>query len=300
MMDDYPSKILLFGEYTIIKNSSALAIPFAQYKSFWSDASIQQIDFEHTIDANFSKNSLLQIIEDLKKLKKPKIALQRLKKNLEEGLWICSNIPLGYGLGSSGAVSAAIYDRYVNKKTDNLTQLKQDLARIEHSFHGKSSGIDPLIAYTNAPLWVHQDKKIEAVNLPKQLNEGCFFLVDSKKARNSAELIHFFMQECTKEPFEKDFLKPMKVAVEKSIEALIEQDCSTIKQQMAIITALQFMYLPPMIPRSMTNLWMTGIESQDFYLKLCGAGGGGFALGFTQDWEATKVHLYGFDYQKIL
>ena len=111
----------------------------------------------------------------------------------------------------------------------------------------------------------HQDKKIEAVNLPKQLNEGCFFLVDSKKARNSAELIHFFMQEGTKEPIEKDFLKPMKVAVERSIEALIEQDCSTIKQQMAIITALQFMYLPPMIPRSMTNLGMTGIESQDFY-----------------------------------
>ncbi len=298
-MDSYPSKILLFGEYTIIKNSSALAIPFPKYKSHWSDSTLQETDFVNAIEENFSRNSLLRILQDLKKLKNPRISLSKLRTLLEEGLWICTNIPLGYGLGSSGAVSAAIYDRFVQKKSNSLAHLKQDLARIEHSFHGKSSGIDPLIAYTNTPLWVHQDKTIEQVDVTPALDQNTFFLVDSKKARNSSELIHYFMEQCKQATFDTNFIRPMKDAVEEAVVALVKNDCKHIKQIMARISAMQFMFLPPMIPPNMIDLWMKGIESQDFYLKLCGAGGGGFALGYTEDWDRTKKHLVDYDCQKL-
>ena len=40
-----------------------------------------------------------------------------------------------------------------------------------------------------------------------------------------------------------------------------------------------------MIPESFHQLWQKGIETNDYYLKLCGSGGGGFILGFTQDFE---------------
>jgi mevalonate kinase len=37
-------------------------------------------------------------------------------------------------------------------------------------------------------------------------------------------------------------------------------------------------------------LWKMGLESDNFYLKLCGAGGGGFILGFTPNInETTKL-----------
>jgi len=34
-------------------------------------------------------------------------------------------------------------------------------------------------------------------------------------------------------------------------------------------------------------------------LKLCGAGGGGFMLGFTRDWKKTSESLRAYDIQPI-
>ena len=48
------------------------------------------------------------------------IDLKRWAHDSENRLAIDSNIPIGYGLGSSGAVTACIYDRYVEKSTDQI------------------------------------------------------------------------------------------------------------------------------------------------------------------------------------
>ena len=46
-----------------------------------------------------------------------------------------------------------------------------------------------------------------------------------------------------------------------------------------------------MIPDSFHDIWLRGIESNEYYLKLCGSGGGGFMLGFTRDFEKAKTAL---------
>ena len=46
-----------------------------------------------------------------------------------------------------------------------------------------------------------------------------------------------------------------------------------------------------MIPDSFHQLWQQGIDTNDYYLKLCGSGGGGYILGFTEDYEKTKKLL---------
>ena len=46
-----------------------------------------------------------------------------------------------------------------------------------------------------------------------------------------------------------------------------------------------------MIPDSFHQLWQQGIDTNDYYLKLCGSGGGGYILGFTKDYEKTKKLL---------
>ncbi len=299
-MDIYPSKILLFGEYTIIKNSSALAIPYSRYQSHWSDERSEDPTFENIIDEEFSNESLQKIFNELKKLKKPKISLKKFKNQLDEGLWMCTNSPMGYGLGSSGAVSAAIYRRYVNNKSDDIKQLKQELSRIENIFHGKSSGIDPLISYTNSALWVHSDKSIEKVELPRTTTGGTIFLINSKMARNSASLINFFVEQCKDSEFIDSFVDPVSEAVEKAIPLLIAQDFEGLMKHVALISELQFMHLPPMTTLEMQDLWMRGIETTEFYLKLCGAGGGGFILGFTEDWEGIQGYLSGYEVEKLL
>ena len=44
----------------------------------------------------------------------------------------------------------------------------------------------------------------------------------------------------------------------------------------------------PMIPSAFHKVWQHGIETNDYYLKLCGSGGGGYILGFTKDFNKTK------------
>ena len=39
------------------------------------------------------------------------------------------------------------------------------------------------------------------------------------------------------------------------------------------------------------EIFKQGIENGDYFLKLCGAGGGGFMLGFTENWNATSELL---------
>jgi mevalonate kinase len=46
-----------------------------------------------------------------------------------------------------------------------------------------------------------------------------------------------------------------------------------------------------MIPSAFHALWQKGIDSNAYYLKLCGSGGGGYILGFTKDLDAAKAEL---------
>ncbi|WMX14241.1 hypothetical protein [Aureispira sp. CCB-E] len=294
----YPSKVLLFGEYTIIQNSAALAIPYAHYQSYWSDHPLSK-DWENTIKPAFSKQSLQKIAIDLQSLQYPLLNLKQFKEDLKNGLWLCTNSPMGYGLGSSGAVCAAIYDRYAIHKTTNLQLLKQELACLEHSFHGKSSGIDPLIAYNKRPLWVHSDASIESVELPS-LQKLTFFLIDTQLPRVSTPLIHFFVESCKNASFENAFVQPTSRAVDDAIHALMTNNSSSLMQAIHLISKLQFAYLPPMIPESMHALWKKGLASNEFYLKICGAGGGGFMLGVTRNWEAVKQHFHSFKTLQLL
>lgn len=39
-----------------------------------------------------------------------------IEKDLQEGMYFDSSIPRGYGVGSSGAIVAAIYDKYAEDK----------------------------------------------------------------------------------------------------------------------------------------------------------------------------------------
>ena len=90
--------------------------------------------------------------------------------DLSKGLYFDSSIPKGYGVGSSGALVAAIYDCYaLNKITvlENLTRqkllkLKSVFSEMESFFHGKSSGLDPLNSYLSLPILISSNNNIQA------------------------------------------------------------------------------------------------------------------------------------------
>ena len=54
-----------------------------------------------------------------------------------------------------------------------------------------------------------------------------------------------------------------------------------------------------MIPQQFHQLWKNGIKTNDYYLKLCGSGGGGYILGFTEDIEKAKKTLSDYKLEVV-
>ena len=120
---------------------------------------------EETEATRISHQSLCDYTEYLKGLPEELLRLdwEALHADLDLRLYFDSSIPQGYGVGSSGALVAAFYDRYAVDKIspqadlipEKLSRLKSIFAAMESYFHGKSSGLDPLNSYLSLPLLIH-------------------------------------------------------------------------------------------------------------------------------------------------
>ena len=98
----FPGKILLFGEHTVIKGSEALAIPLWNLSGRWCKSKNEIAAARLT--------GLINYLEKLKLEHNFPIEIERLKRDVfENKFWYESDIPEGYGAGSSGALVAAIY-----------------------------------------------------------------------------------------------------------------------------------------------------------------------------------------------
>ncbi len=100
--------------------------------------------------------------------------LQKFRTDLDKGMHFDSSIPQGFGVGSSGAIVAAIYDNYskdkiasdANMSNEKFIELKKIFGILESYYHGKSSGLDPLICYLNLPVLIKSKSEVGTVGLP--------------------------------------------------------------------------------------------------------------------------------------
>ncbi len=294
------SKILLFGEYGIIKDSKGLSIPYNFFKGALKS------DQSSTETAKRSNGKLREFAEYLNTLQteEPELVsfdIDRLRKDLDNGMYFDSSIPQGYGIGSSGALVAAIYDKYANQRItvlENLTRekllkLKQIFGRMESYFHGKSSGLDPLNSYLSLPILINSQNNIESTSIPSQNLEGkgAVFLLDSGITGETAPMVQIFMEKMKQEGFRNvirdQFIKHTDACVEDFINGNVKSLFNNLKQLSHVVLD----HFKPMIPKEFHKLWKQGIETNDYYLKLCGSGGGGYILGFTQDLEQARKTL---------
>lgn len=296
------SKILLFGEYGIIKDSKGLSIPYNFFKG------ALKTDDHLSEKAKSSNQSLVKYYSYLSDLqdKEPELVsfnLDALKADVEGGMYFDSSIPQGYGIGSSGALVAAIYDKYSIEKItvlENLTRekllkLKMIFGKMESFFHGKSSGLDPLNSYLSLPILINSKENIESTSIPSQnLNgKGAVFLLDSGITGETAPMVQIFMEKMKHEGFRKvlmdEFIKHTDACVEDFVSGNVKSLFGNLKQLSNVVLD----HFKPMIPKEFHNLWKHGIETNDYYLKLCGSGGGGYILGFTQDLDKARTALKG-------
>ena len=296
------SKILLFGEYGIIKDSKGLAIPYNSYNGTLKKTSPETMG-EVERQSNLSLTQYFDYLKEISQRQDTTVRfdLERMKQDIAEGMYFDSSIPQGYGVGSSGALVAALYDTYAKDKIETSSQLtrerllklKEIFSLMESFFHGKSSGLDPLNSYLSIPILINSSSMIETTGIPSPLEEGkgAVFLLDSGMIGETAPMVEIFMEKMKNEGFRNMLKTQFAKYTDDCIENFLQGNFKTLIVNVKKLSRVVLSHFKPMIPKQFHSLWQQGIDSGDYYLKLCGSGGGGYILGFTPDYERAKKAL---------
>ena len=290
MRERYYSKVILFGEYSMIFDATALMIPLTKFSAKWRFAA--HLDASGGAASNASLQRFADYLLTIEEVKNV-IDLQRFNHDLQYNLFLESNVPSGYGLGSSGTLVAAVYDGYAKQKIDNLLQLKTLFGKMESYFHGSSSGIDPLQCYMGKPFKITP----EGVQLLSDdfLKNGIHIcLIDTKIKSNTKPLVDHFKQQREDAAFLSRFQSEYVPCVTSCIDSMIQGDTNLFFKSLKLLTKGQLEFLLPMITDNTMDLFTTDFDFH-FGVKISGSGGGGYVLGFTDDVERASDLLKDYE-----
>jgi mevalonate kinase len=279
--NEFGAKILLFGEYGVIVDGSALAIPYNTYSG--------TLKVDSKTSSVYSNKEITSFLSYLRKQKRfdanEILNLEDLAFDLKQGLFFDSTIPDAYGLGSSGALVASIFCKYTRLKSwDNLNYLKEILANMESHFHSSSSGFDPLVSFINKPLLI-KNNEIKTIPDFKPILDYTIFILDTGKSRRTEPLVNLFIEKMKTNHFSELFKSSFIKHSNHCIDAILSNDSDDLYKSFKEVSKFQINEMTPMIPALYQDIWKEGLESDEFYLKLCAAGGGGFLLGITNNYN---------------
>jgi mevalonate kinase len=309
---EFHAKIMLFGEYGVICNSMGLTVPYQEFKgrlNFKENVAATLHDFAEKSNKSIQNfYSFLKKLHDKKQLKF-KLRSDLFKKEIDEGLFFESNIPQGFGIGSSGALVAALYDRYAEDRINNrknlnplkIKKLKEILGQMESYFHGKSSGLDPLNCYMKQPLLIQANDEIDkvGVDLEERQKQKGMFLIDTGTIGDTEPLVNYFMEQCQNDTFFKGLQTEMIPSSDRCIKSFIKGEVREFYKNIKELSKYLLVNFAPMIPEPFKDVWKKGLETSVYYLKLCGSGGGGYLLGFAEDLDYAKKMLEELDVKII-
>lgn len=287
--EKFASKILLIGEYTLITGSKGLAFPLRQF-----GGSFDKADASTPVDTHFRLDTFCQYLQGSSMLS-DNMDLSRFDGDIKQSYYFNSNIPQGYGIGSSGALCAAVYARYAydfKRKTEydnhELNFLKDMMALMEGFYHGTSSGLDCLISLVNRPVLIKGRNTFDLIPEPDLNTLGQFYLYDSGIARKTGPLVQNFLQKHEENSEYKKNTDALTSLVDGLIDDTIAQNKESFKTNLYELSHFQYTHFAEMIPEEIKGLWRIGLETKKYLFKLCGAGGGGFFLVYSDDKEYNK------------
>ena len=323
-------KVIISGEHSVVYGKPAIAFSIDKYtkmdlKGFKSTessnvfASINLLDLK--VEIKISKSELFdildhKILQDYKddKYKKHlihtitnffrnildfKILEKKTLKNYIKNNYftasISSEIPIGYGLGSSAAYNVCIVNgisNLINSIMKRKIYSEKDILLLsndgEKIFHnGTPSGIDVscslyggIILFRN----INEQKKFDINQKNFFFEKIKFILIDTKMKRDGGDFINI-VSNYKKNNF-KEFNKAIndieKVTIEIikliSKENSDENDCSEffelVKQNQKLLKKIH-------VSNKEIDKIINLLETNGFFGKISGAGGGGFILAFT-------------------
>jgi mevalonate kinase len=278
----FAGKVLLFGEYGIIKGSMGLAVPLSNY-----NGKLKKAVDHNSVQSGLRLDEFCGYLEGSSILSK-ELDLVSFSKDIQEGQYFDSNIPHGYGVGSSGALCAAVYAKYGHSfsrkdfySNDELKFLKDMMALMESFYHGSSSGMDCLISLIDKPLLIEGRNNFSLIPKPNLGKFGKFYLLDSGKSRKTSSLVHDFLSQYGSDKHYKKQVDEFVTLTNKLINHFSNSDAEEFDRALIEFSKVQLKCFSNMIPEKIRELWLNGLETKNYTMKLCGAGGGGFFLVYT-------------------
>ena len=274
----FNSKILLFGEYGIMHDSNALSIPYKKFNGSLSksdhlseDQKISNRNIESLYKYIIQEDYLNDIINS-----------DNLKEEIDSGLYFDSNIPIGSGLGSSGALVSSIISRYskVDLKSFSNSEIKKIMSLVESKFHGNSSGFDPAVSYFNKPM-LYSNQKIKLIERIA-FKDFKVYIIDSQIDSSTKKMIKVFEDKISKSKFRLFFNSKFINNTNQCIDHLINTS-KLFRDSVKELSNDTLHNFQEMIPEKLKNKWKEGIKNDSYYMKLCGSGGGGFFLVYDFD-----------------
>ncbi|MGQ8337537.1 mevalonate kinase family protein [Sunxiuqinia sp. A32] len=289
-MKRFPAKVLLFGEYGLLYGAKALTLPFhlfggkLEFSSESLDSNSRQSESLLEIDRFVSYYSHQHLNDQMNF----PLNLPQIEKDIQKGLYFNSDIPHQYGVGSSGALCAAIFDHYsyyhqdfksLIYKKDLLDALKHDFAIMESYFHGTSSGLDPLVSFLDRPVLV-ENNKVSLPELNPDLGSVSIFLIDTNITSPTGPLVGLFKRKMQNPAFEQSFTMEYLPLNNQLVDAFIAEDTNRLMELFPKFVDFQVEHFQEMIPADFSSK-IGEVRNQQIFIKLLGSGGGGFLLAFV-------------------
>ena len=153
--------------------------------------------------------------------------------------------------------------------------------------------MDPTICYLQLPLLLRSAQDIGTVSMPDlPLNgRGGVFLLNSGGPGETQPMVQIFMDKLKEDGFRRLMTEQFKCYNDACVAAFLEGKTDVLLRELKKLSGLVLANFGPMIPSDYHNLWQKGIDTNAYYLKLCGSGGGGYILGFAPDLEQAQAEL---------
>lgn len=281
-----PGKWVLAGEHSVLRGATAVALPqrdLGLTLSFEPHPEFSAVPVSETesrlgiepVEAEIVIKELLHSVAD-------RCAEDSRVFDWPNGkLKIRSNIPVGAGLGSSAALCVALTRWMAEPLGVEEAACIEFATRLEHRFHGRSSGMDVAVIVAEQPISFAMDGRVRSLgiqNIPK------FTFHDTGLRTRTSECVlrvEKFREEVPNLGVKVD--ETMAAASRAAMEGLIRYDSPNLESRReglqlikkGMEMARECFYSWELVPGDVKRMEEDLLKKGALAVKLTGAGGGG-------------------------
>ena len=219
-------------------------------------------------------------------------------------LIIDSEIPVGAGMGSSGALAVSIIGAlslFTNKPLDKKT-INEIAFLAEQKKHGKPSGGDNSTSCFGGLVWFKKDEGLKplGIDLPKSVSNNFYIINTGTPKETTGEMVSLVRGMIEKNPDQiqeifdeqEKLVKELLVALKNKVD---EEIIEIIKSGEANLEKIG------VVSKFSQNI-IREIENSGGAAKICGAGGISKSTGIILIYhrEETRLKEIGLDYQSLI